>query len=584
MGQFVRELSEKDAPVPEEDVFAVENVRDQPRDAARLHGQRLHPFRMPRRNDQGRLVAGHAHGPDRQDLRDEARPADVAPRVRRQGPQQGRERIGLAQDGLAVEADADEVVQRLRVVGLEGVPGRAQLGPLLRREAAVRRELVDAALDLGPEAPQLARLRDQRTGVARIGRLQGRGVEQGDALDAPLLADQAPRNLGASDGALFLEAPHVVEQGKADRLRTEHPDELGLFENRLAGADLLDQRDLEFDLNRRLGQRRATLELVPADLLLAGAERRVVEQGIGQVSGPHLRDAPFDARAHQLLEPAIHGGEVGSDVAVEALAPLGAALGHGEAQNHLALRLPGPDRQPMGRAREAFEEIVAFDRLAENDLLPARVKLLVPLQMAAVELEELLVLLVPVRPLLARPKLLEMLAPHGVEDVRIVAVVVEEIQGRLREPLLALARLLEHEMDAVQLPFELRDLRHGRRVARLGRDERLQSDSGVVRDRLGVVSQSLGQLLGVDGLPVRAHLRQQRRAVRKELLERLAPRAGGLAVGLRAGEQRGVAGKAGMGQSPAQRLADRQPAGVGRLAGLRAELAELVEGQVGGGH
>lgn len=67
----------------------------------------------------------------------------------------------------------------------------------------------------------------------------------------------------------------------------------------------------------------------------------------------------------------------------------------------------------MGDAQHALEEIRPFDRLAKDDRSETRTELGVLLDASAVEIEELLVLVVPVRAALSRLQILEMPTPSS---------------------------------------------------------------------------------------------------------------------------------------------------------------------------
>ena len=194
-----------------------------------------------------------------------------------QGIEQRRERLRLAHDRLALKARIDEVLHGQYVVGLEDIPGGAQLVALLLGQAALRRELLDPVFDFGPQAAQLVGGRNQRTGVARERGFERAGVSQRDALHAALLADQSARNLGASDRALFQQAAHVGHHRQSDGLGAVAPHELRLVDDRLAVAHALHERHVELDLDRVPGQRRHGLERRAAKLLLLGEELLVIE-------------------------------------------------------------------------------------------------------------------------------------------------------------------------------------------------------------------------------------------------------------------------------------------------------------------
>ena len=119
---------------------------------------------------------------------------------------------------------------------------------------------------------------------------------------------------------------------------------------------------------------------------------------------------------------------------VESLAPHGSALGDHQAQETLSGRRGRRGNQLMGDAQHALEEISAFDRLAKDDLFPTRMELRVLLDVSAVELEELLVLVVPVRAALARLQVLEMLSPRVRKDFVIGAVMLEEVDSGVAKP------------------------------------------------------------------------------------------------------------------------------------------------------
>ncbi len=177
VSQLLGELPEEDPAIAEHHVLAAEDVSHQARDAAGLNRQRLHALRMPRRNDQARLLAGDADGPDGEDFRHKPGAADVAPRMNRQCPEQRAEAVGLAHHRLAVEAHRDEVVDGLDVVFFEGLPRRAQDVALLRGQPPLLGQRVNLALDLQAQALQLGGRRHERARIAREGCFQGRGVQ-----------------------------------------------------------------------------------------------------------------------------------------------------------------------------------------------------------------------------------------------------------------------------------------------------------------------------------------------------------------------------------------------------------------------
>ena len=193
---------------------------------------------------------------------------------------------------------------------------------------------------------------------------------------------------------------------------------------------------------------------------------------------------------------------------VESLAPYGSALGDHQAQESLSGRRGRRGHQLMGDAQHALEEIRAFDRLAKDDLFPTRMELGILLDVSAVELEELLVLVVPVRAALARLQVLEMLSPRVRKDFVIGAVMLEEVDRRVRQALLTLARLLEDEVDAVLLPFKLRHIPSDCVIAHGGIDKCLQGGLRCRVDRPAVFDQALPHFFGVNRLAIGALLSQ----------------------------------------------------------------------------
>ena len=211
MGELFGELAEEDPAIAKHHVSAVEDVGDQPRNATRFDGQGLHALGMPWGNDQTGLLARNAHGADGEDFGHKARSAHISSRVDAQGPEQRAKGFRLPQHCFAVETYADEVVHRLDVVLFEGLPGRAQDVALLRRQAPPFGQIFNAAFDLGPQAFELGRWRNQRTRIPRECRLQRGGIQKRHALHPALLTHQPARNLSASHRSLVFEPDHVID-------------------------------------------------------------------------------------------------------------------------------------------------------------------------------------------------------------------------------------------------------------------------------------------------------------------------------------------------------------------------------------
>ena len=152
-----------------------------------------------------------------------------------------------------MKAHADEVVHRLDVVLFEGLPGRAQDVALLSRQAPPFGQILDAALDLGPQAFELGRRRNQRASIPRECRFQGGGIQKRDALHPALLAHEPARNLRTSHRSLVLEPDHVIDQREANRLRLVGPKQLRLADDLFGLSLLLNQGYLKLDLDGQLG-------------------------------------------------------------------------------------------------------------------------------------------------------------------------------------------------------------------------------------------------------------------------------------------------------------------------------------------
>ena len=393
-----------------------------------------------------------------------------------------------------------------------------------------------------------------------------------------LLAHQSAWDLSAADRSFLFEPEHVVHKRQANRLWLVVPEQLSLANDVFFVARFLNQCDLEFDLDRLFGNGSHRLRLVLTVGPLPFEKIRVAEQGIGQVGHAHLLDAPLDLRTQELFEPSIHGREVGAHVVIEALAPFLAPLVDGQTKESLLGRWRSRCDKLMRDAQDAFEEIRAIDRLAKNDFFPTCMELGVLLDVSAMELEELLILFVPVRPTLAGFEVFEVLAPSFDEHFGVGAVVLEKVDRGFGQPLLALTRLFENEVDAVLFPFKLGNIPGDGVVPQRRVDKGLQGRLRSRVDGCAVLNQALPHLLRVDGLTIGALLGQQRSSLREELLECLAPRANRLAVSLGAGKERRISRQTHVRQRPADRVADGQaPRGVRCLADLGAKLAKLDE-------
>ncbi len=106
-----------------------------------------------------------------------------------------------------------------------------------------------------------------------------------------------------------------------------------------------------------------------------------------------------------------------------------ATLRHGETQKALLVGGGSAGDKRVGCLNDALEKIRALDGLTENHLLPPGVEFqIVPLHVPAVQVVELLVLVVPVGSALARLQVIEVLAPFLLKRARLRAVVREEIK------------------------------------------------------------------------------------------------------------------------------------------------------------
>jgi hypothetical protein len=209
-----------------------------------------------------------------------------------------------------MESHGDEVVHGLDVVRLELIPCRPQRVALLRREAALVSQVLDAGLDVGPQALHLGGRRHKRARIAGERRFQCIGVEQRHALHAALFAHESARDFGAAHRALLEQPTHVIDQGQPNRFRLEHPQKLRLLDHFFFVALALQQSHFEFDLGGCFRDRYDRLGTSFEDRLLFREISRIFEERIGQIGGPHFQDLPIDLGPHQLLQAPVHRGEI----------------------------------------------------------------------------------------------------------------------------------------------------------------------------------------------------------------------------------------------------------------------------------
>ena len=124
------------------------------------------------------------------------------------------------------------------------------------------------------------------------------------------------------------------------------------------------------------------------------------------------------------------------------------------------------------------------------------------LDVASMELEEDLVVIVPFGAFFTGFEIFKVALPLLVESLGVFAVVLEEFQRVLGQALQLLLGLVEDMANAISLPLELGHVGGRLVVAHGSVDERLQCDASSVSNVGRIVHQSLTHLVGVQRLAI----------------------------------------------------------------------------------